>query len=63
MELKEGYKQTDVGLIPEDWEVVQAEEVLSELTDYTANGSFAALKEAVTYYDTPQYAMLVRTTD
>jgi len=31
MELKEGYKQTDVGVIPEDWEVVQ----LGHLTNRT----------------------------
>lgn len=33
------------------------------LTDYTANGSFASLKENITYYNEPNYAVLVRTTD
>ena len=32
-------------------------------TDYVANGSFAALKENVTYLDRPDYAILVRLTD
>jgi type I restriction enzyme S subunit len=32
-------------------------------TDYVANGSFASLKENVTYRSTPDYAVLVRTVD
>lgn len=32
-------------------------------TDYVANGSFASLKENVTYRSQPDYAVLVRTTD
>ena len=27
MELKEGYKQTELGLVPEDWEIVQLGEI------------------------------------
>jgi type I restriction enzyme S subunit len=33
------------------------------VTDYVANGSFASLKENVTYRSTPDYAILVRITD
>lgn len=33
------------------------------VTDYVANGSFASLSENVTYINTPDYAILVRTTD
>jgi type I restriction enzyme S subunit len=32
-------------------------------TDYVANGSFATLKENVSYRDSPNYAVLVRTVD
>ncbi|NMO72891.1 restriction endonuclease subunit S [Vibrio breoganii] len=34
-----------------------------DVTDYVANGSFAALKDNVTYSDTPDFAVLVRLTD
>lgn len=49
--------------IPRDWNEVDLGECISVLTDYTANGSFAALKENVQYFNTPEYACLVRTTD
>jgi type I restriction enzyme S subunit len=31
MELKPGYKQTEVGIIPEDWDALYLESVLSGL--------------------------------
>lgn len=34
-----------------------------EVTDYVANGSFATLRENVSYKQEPDYAILVRTTD
>ncbi|TOF24569.1 hypothetical protein CGJ26_00820 [Vibrio parahaemolyticus] len=34
-----------------------------DVTDYVANGSFAALKDNVTYCDKPDYAVLVRLAD
>lgn len=34
-----------------------------EVTDYVANGSFATLRENVTYYNEPNYAILVRLAD
>lgn len=33
MELKEGYKMTEVGVIPEDWEVTSLESVATKITD------------------------------
>lgn len=38
-------------------------EYIAELTDFTANGSFADLRENVKYYNEYNYAALVRTTD
>ncbi len=48
---------------PEDWNLTTLGDKVSVLTDYTANGSFASLKENVTYYNELNYAVLVRTTD
>ena len=63
MEVKPGYKQTEVGVIPEQWEVVRLGDVLSLIADYTANGSFESLRINVTYYQSDNFAALVRTTD
>ncbi|MCB0397279.1 MAG: restriction endonuclease subunit S [Flavobacteriales bacterium] len=64
MELVESkYKQTEVGLIPEDWELVDVRDLLDLLTDYDANGSFASVAENVTVFDHPEYAWYVRSTD
>ena len=38
--MKTGYKQTEIGIIPEDWEVRKLDECLTLLTDFEANGSF-----------------------
>lgn len=46
-----------------DWEEKKLGEVIEVLSDYTANGSFAALKENVQYFSEENYAVLVRTTD
>lgn len=46
-----------------DWEEKKLGDVVNFLSDYTANGSFAALKENVKYYSSNNYAALVRTTD
>ena len=61
--VKPGYKQTEVGVIPEDWNLMPSGEFIEVLTDFTANGSFASLAENVTYLDYPDYARLVRLTD
>ena len=39
--IPQGYKQTELGIIPEDWEVKQIRDGLTLLTDFDANGSFA----------------------
>lgn len=46
-----------------EWEEKRLGEIIEFLSDYTANGSFASLKENVTYYTEENYAVLVRTTD
>ena len=61
--VKPGYKQTELGIIPEDWILMPSGEFIEVLTDFTANGSFASLAENVTYLDYPDYARLVRLTD
>lgn len=48
--------------IPESWVVTNFTNV-SVVTDYVANGSFAALKENVKYRREPAFAVLVRFTD
>ncbi len=50
-------------LIPVDWQTGRIKDILSALTDYTANGSFGDLAKNVTYLDYEDYARLVRLTD
>lgn len=52
-----------IGKIPSDWELRKMSNVAETITDYVASGSFASLKENVTYLDKPDYAMLIRTVD
>ena len=52
-----------IGQVPEHWEVMKMKRICKVITDYVASGSFADLKENVTYLDEPDYAMLVRTAD
>lgn len=52
-----------IGDIPEHWFVGKVRRVLSVLTDFTANGSFADLAKNVNYLDTPDYSRLIRLTD
>lgn len=49
-------------VIPENWALARFDDVVY-VTDYVANGSFASLKENVTYLVEPDYAVLVRFTD
>lgn len=51
-----------IGNIPEEWTVGRVKDVISLLTDYTANGSFGDLAKNVQYLD-DGYARLVRLTD
>jgi type I restriction enzyme S subunit len=64
MELtKTGYKQTEVGLIPENWRLYLVNDLIELLTDYDANGSFSSVAENVKVYDYEQFAWYVRSTD
>lgn len=49
--------------IPVEWQTGRIKDILSVLTDYTANGSFGDLAKNVTYLDYEDYARLVRLTD
>ena len=61
--VKEGYRNTELGLIPKEWLVVHLNDILDLLTDFEANGSFADVKKNVTVYDSKNYAWYVRATD
>lgn len=63
MDIPQGYKQTELGIIPEDWEVKQIRDVLTLLTDFDANGSFADMAANVQTYIGGGYAWYVRATD
>lgn len=57
------YKQTEVGVIPEDWVIYSINDLLELLTDFDANGSFSSVAENVKVYDKENYAWYVRSTD
>ena len=63
MELKESYKQTDFGLIPRDWNFTPLSDLIKEMTDYVASGSFELLRNSVTVSDNYNYALYVRLYD
>ena len=49
--------------LPEGWTWSTIGEYVLVVTDFVASGSFASLRENVTYYKEPNYAILVRTVD
>ncbi|PSW58040.1 restriction endonuclease subunit S [Photobacterium leiognathi] len=49
--------------LPNSWEVVAFNDVITYITDFQANGSFSTIKQNVQYFDNPDYAMLLRLTD
>lgn len=49
--------------LPQEWEWVRLGELLNDLTDYHANGSYEYLKKNVTIKEHPDYAIMVRTTN
>lgn len=51
------------GYLPEGWKLSTIKDEMLEVTDYVANGSFATLKENVTYKETEDFAILIRTAD
>ena len=57
------FKETKIGIIPENWEVCSIKEVADIITDYVANGSFASLAENVKYKDEEDEAILIRLVD
>lgn len=57
------YKPTDIGLIPNDWDLYTVRDLINLLTDYDANGSFASVAENVKVYDYEEFAWYVRSTD
>lgn len=62
--MSQGYKKTDVGFIPVDWGEPQSlNDVLSEMTDYVAAGSFESIRENVRVYDFDNYAYYIRLVD
>ena len=61
--IPQGYKQTELGIIPEDWEISAIRDSIELLTDFDANGSFADVATNVTTYDGDGYAWYVRATD
>jgi len=61
--VKDGYKLTDIGIIPEDWTYDILDNSLELLTDFEANGSFETVKENVNIYDSANFAWYVRATD
>ena len=57
------FKPTDIGLIPNNWELNTVRDLITLLTDYDANGSFASVAENVKVYDYEEFAWYVRSTD
>lgn len=58
----DSFEESELGMIPKGWEILKIDDIAKTI-DYVANGSFAALKENVTLYDRPEYALYIRTTD
>ncbi|MBN1043777.1 restriction endonuclease subunit S [Clostridium botulinum] len=46
-----------------EWEEKRLGDIAEVITDYVAAGSFESIRNNVTYYDVPNFAQLVRTTD
>ena len=49
--------------IPDSWTWIRIKEYVKKVTDFVASGSFASLRENVTYYKTENYALMVKTQD
>ncbi len=56
------FEDSELGNIPKGWTIELFGNIF-QITDYTANGSFAGLKENITYSYVPDYAILVRQVD
>ena len=51
------------GKLPNGWCLVSVGDYVDLVTDFVASGSFASLRENVKYFNSPEYAILVRTKD
>lgn len=49
--------------IPDGWVWCRLNDIVTSITDFVASGSFASLRENVRYYNTKEFALLVRTKD
>jgi type I restriction enzyme S subunit len=63
MEIRKGYKQTEIGILPSDWAYDTLEQNIKEMTDFVAAGSFESLRHNVKVYDNENYAIYVRLMD
>ena len=57
------FKDSELGRIPESWEILTLNNIISLLTDYHANGSYEKLKENVELLEKENYAVMIRTTN
>ena len=57
------FKNTPFGIIPENWKVESIKDITNLVTDYVANGSFAALAKNVKYKKEEDVAVLIRLVD
>ncbi|MCD1244964.1 restriction endonuclease subunit S [Vibrio cholerae] len=58
----DAFEESELGWVPKGWPIQTIKDI-AVVTDFVANGSFAALKENVTLFDEPEHALYVRTTD
>lgn len=66
MKRYDSYKDSGVewiGEVPSHWEVAKLNNICDIITDYVASGSFADIRNNVSYLSEPDYAMLIRTAD
>ncbi|WP_342477332.1 restriction endonuclease subunit S [Paenibacillus sp. FSL H7-0350] len=49
--------------IPDNWRWIELGDIITDLTDYHANGSYEILKKHVTLLDTENYAFMIRATN
>lgn len=57
------FKDSELGQIPKGWIVGRLGDYIDVLTDYHANGAYEKLKAHVTLLDSPDYAVMIRTTN
>jgi type I restriction enzyme, S subunit len=57
------FKDSVLGRIPFEWEVKTIGNLVTQVLDFKANGSFETLTANVKYYYEPNYARLIRLTD